>query len=62
MGQPPRRRDLKSAEPHFLMNEAARFRRIAREIADAAASRALRELAEEYEAEARSRQLPEGDS
>jgi hypothetical protein len=37
------------ASPSFLREQAARFRRIAREVGDAEAQRALRELADEYE-------------
>jgi uncharacterized protein YecA (UPF0149 family) len=37
------------AEQQFLREKATRFRRLAREIVDARAQRALLELAEEYE-------------
>jgi hypothetical protein len=41
-----------AGEPRFLREQAAHFRRLAREIVDEHARRALVELAEEYEAQA----------
>jgi hypothetical protein len=43
---------MATADREFLLEQAARFRRLAREVADEHANRALEELALEYEAEA----------
>ena len=54
----PKGTGLNGAETHFLLSEASRLRRMSRELGDDPASLALRELADEYEAEVRSRQQP----
>ena len=54
----PKGTGLNGAETHFLLSEASRLRRMSHESGDDPASLALRELADEYEAEVRSRQQP----